>query len=103
MAFCFICSLSISFAYLLDVYEARMDTVMVIYNGMKNLAAFGINYAIIPWNTSAGYTVPFVVLAVILLVAHVPMLVVYFRGEAIRQWSARRFVTAKTSHHGDAF
>ncbi|KAK5421905.1 hypothetical protein LTR06_000162 [Exophiala xenobiotica] len=103
VGFCFICSLSISFAYLLDVYEARMDTVMVIYNGMKNLAAFGINYAIIPWNTSAGYTVPFVVLAVILAVAHVPMLVIYFKGEAIRQWSAQKFRTARTSHHGDAF
>ena len=70
---------------------------------MKNLAAFGISYAIVPWNTSAGYTVPFVVLAVILFVAHLLMVVVYFKGEAIRRWTAERFETARTSHHGDAF
>ncbi|KIX06196.1 uncharacterized protein Z518_04170 [Rhinocladiella mackenziei CBS 650.93] len=103
VSFCFIASLSISFAYLLDVYEARMDTVMVIYNGMKNLAAFGISYAIVPWNTSAGYTVPFVVMAVILFVAHLLMVLVYCRGEALRRWAAERFETAKDTHHGDAF
>jgi hypothetical protein len=80
-----------------------MDTVMVIYNGMKNLAAFGISYAIVPWNTSAGYSVPFGVLAVVLFVAHLLMLVVYLKGEALRRWTAQRFVTARTSHHGDAF
>ncbi|KEF59711.1 uncharacterized protein A1O9_04557 [Exophiala aquamarina CBS 119918] len=103
VSFCFICSLSISFAYLLDVYEARMDTVMVIFNGMKNCAAFGISYAIVPWNTSAGYSVPFGGLAVVLFVAHVLMLVNYFKGEALRKWAAERFETARATHHGDAF
>ncbi|EXJ74239.1 uncharacterized protein A1O5_02535 [Cladophialophora psammophila CBS 110553] len=103
VSFCFISSLSISFAYLLDVYEAKMDTVMVIDNGMKNLAAFGISYAIVPWNTSAGYTVPFAVMAVILLVAHLLMALVYFKGEQMRKWSAQHFESARTTHHGDAF
>ncbi|OAP63485.1 hypothetical protein AYL99_02712 [Fonsecaea erecta] len=103
VSFCFIASLSISFAYLLDVYEARMDTVMVIDNGMKNLAAFGISYAIVPWNTSAGYSIPFAVMAVILFVAHLLMAVVYLKGEAMRKWSAQRFESARTTHHGDAF
>ncbi|ETI25799.1 hypothetical protein G647_02573 [Cladophialophora carrionii CBS 160.54] len=103
VSFCFISSLSISFAYLLDVYEAKMDTVMVIDNGMKNLAAFGISYAIVPWNTSAGYTVPFVVMAVILLVAHLLMALVYFRGKQMREWTARKFTTTGPVHRGDAF
>jgi hypothetical protein len=103
VSFCFICSLSISFAYLLDIYEARTDTVMVIYNGVKNLAAFGISYAIIPWNTSAGYSVPFGVLAVIVFVAHLLMLVCYWKGEALRRWTAERFETGKATAHGDTF
>lgn len=103
MSFCFICSLSISFSYLLDVYEARMDSVMVIYNGMKNLASFGISYAIVPWNTSAGYSVPFGVLAAVLFVAHLLMALCYFKGEAMRRWAANRFETARSTHHGDAF
>lgn len=76
---------------------------MVIDNGMKNLAAFGISYAIVPWNTSAGFTVPFVVLAVILLVAHLLMALVYFKGEAMRAWTAGRFASAGETSHGDAF
>ena len=75
---------------------------MVIYNGMKNLAAFGISYAIIPWNISAGYTVPFVVMAVILVVAHLLMFLVWLKGEAMRKWTSERFATAQTVHHGDA-
>lgn len=80
-----------------------MDMVMVIYNGMKNLAAFGISYAIVPWNTSAGYSVPFGVMAVILFMAHLLMVLNYFKGEALRSWTAGRFKTAKVTHHGDAF
>lgn len=103
LLFCFISAISTSFAYLLDIYEARTDSVMVIVNGIKNLAAFGISYAIIPWNTSAGYTIPFVAMAMIVLGAHLVMVVVYFRGERIRNWTAERFVTARETHHGDAF
>lgn len=92
-----------SFAYLLDIYEVRTDSVMVVYNGVKNLAAFGISYAIVPWNTSAGYTIPFVVLAVILLVSHGFMAVCYWKGKAMREWTAARFETGKETAHGDAF
>jgi predicted Na+-dependent transporter len=80
-----------------------MDTVMVIDNGMKNLAAFGISYAIVPWNTSSGYTVPFVVMAAIFLVAHLLLAVVYFKGQAMRTWTEERFNSASATHHGDAF
>ena len=80
-----------------------MDTVMVIYNGMKNLAAFGISYAIVPWNTSAGYSIPFGVLAVVVFVGHLPMLLTYFKGEVIRQWTFRKFTTGKTAQHGETF
>jgi len=80
-----------------------MDTVMVIFNGMKNCAAFGISYAIVPWNTSAGYSIPFGVLAVILFVAHLLMLINYLKGADLRRWAAERFETARESHHGDAF
>lgn len=76
---------------------------MVIYNGMKNLAAFGISYAIVPWNESAGYSIPFIVMAVILFVAHLAMLLLYVKGEEIRQWSTSKYRTAEMSHHGDNF
>lgn len=80
-----------------------MDTVMVIFNGMKNCAAFGISYAIVPWNTRDGYSIPFGVLAVVLFVAHLLMLLNYLKGESLRKWAAGRFETAKSTHHGEAF
>lgn len=101
--FGFVTANGIVFAYLLDVYEARTDAVLVVFNGTKNLAAFCITYAIIPWNAEAGYTVPFVVMAVVVLVAHLLMLCVYVFGASMRTWSAERFVTAKETRHGDAF
>ena len=101
--FGFVCANSIVYAYFLDVYEARADAVLVIFNSTKNLAAFAITYAVIPWNISAGYTTPFVVLAVILLFAHLLMVASYFNGGSIRPWSAQRFVAGRETHHGDTF
>lgn len=102
MLFSFTSAAAILFAYLLDVYEARLDTVMVVFNGVKNIATFAISYAVIPWN-SGGFTVPFVVLGVLLFLAHLLILVIYLRGEAIRHWTAKQFVTGRQTHHGDAF
>lgn len=103
MSFCFVSSISVSFAYLLDIYEARTDSVMVVYNGVKNLAAFGISYAIVPWNTASGYTVSFSVLAVILFVAHLPIALCYWKGQEMREWTAARFATGQQTAHGDTF
>ncbi|KEF55245.1 uncharacterized protein A1O9_08899 [Exophiala aquamarina CBS 119918] len=102
LLFSFTSSAAILFAYLLDVYEARLDTVMVVFNGVKNIATFGISYAVLPWN-AGGLTVPFVVLGVLLFVAHLLIMVTYIKGEAIRHWTAERFVTGQETHHGDAF
>jgi hypothetical protein len=103
VSFSFIVTLTIIFAYLLDVYEARMDALMVPFNGIKNVAVFGFNYSVVPWTLSSGYKVPFIVIAMILLFAHGIMVVVYLKGEAIRKWSAQKFASAKTTYHGDAF
>lgn len=100
--FSFTSAAAILFAYLLDVYEARLDTVMVVFNGVKNIAAFAISYAVVPWN-AGGFTVPFVVLGVLMFVAHLIVLVMWWQGRALRQWTAERFVTGKETHHGDAF
>jgi hypothetical protein len=94
---------SISFAYLLDVYEARTDAVMVIFHGVKNLAAFGITFAIVPWVTASGYAVPFGVLAALLVVAHLLLFSMYWVGPYLRNWSMQRFETARPTHHGDVF
>jgi hypothetical protein len=91
------------YAYFLDIYEARTDAVLVIFNGTKNFAAFGITYGVIRWNSSAGYKIPFLVMAAILLVAHLTMLTLYFTGAELRRWSAKRFVTARSTQHGDSF
>ena len=101
--FGFVCANSIIYAYFLDIYEARTDAVLVILNGTKNIAAFGITYAVIPWNLTAGYTVPFVVMAAILVFAHLLIVVLFFKGTSIRAWSAKQFVSARITHHGDAF
>ncbi|MCJ1301128.1 hypothetical protein MMC08_003927 [Hypocenomyce scalaris] len=101
--FGFVCANGVVYAYFLDVYEARTDAVLVIFNSTKNIAAFCITYAVIPWNASAGYTVPFVVMAAILLFAHLLMLGLYFFGGKLRIWSAKRFIAARDTHHGDAF
>ena len=95
--------LGIGYAYLLDVYEARTDAVLVMFHGVKNFAGFGITYAVFPWTAASGFTIPFVVLAMILLAGHIPMAVLYFIGPAVRKWTAAKFVTGRPSKHGDAF
>jgi hypothetical protein len=101
--FGFICANSLTFAYLVDVYLARADATLVIVNGFKNVAAFSISYAIIPWNTSSGYAVPFGVLGVIVFLAHVLIALLWWKGEAIRAWTAKRYDEAKETHHGEVF
>ena len=101
--FGFTSAYSLSYAYLIDIYLARADATLVIVNGFKNLAAFGISYAIIPWNTNAGYTVPFVVLGCLCFAFHLLILLLWWKGETIRAWSASRFVEARETHHGDHF
>ena len=80
-----------------------MDAVMVVFNGIKNIATFGISYAIVPWNTSAGFTIPFVVLGMLLLAAHLVALFLYFAGARLRQWQNKKLVSGRPTHHGDAF
>jgi hypothetical protein len=101
--FGFVCANSVAFAYFLDVYKARTDAILVIFHGTKNFTAFGITYTVIPWNATAGYTAPFVVLAAVLLFAHILILGLYPTGARVRAWSAGRFVEARPTHHGDSF
>ena len=101
--FSFVGGLSVLYAYFLDVYEARTDAVLVIFNGVKNFAGFGITYAVFPWTAASGFTIPFVVLAMIVLVAHLLILALVFVGPRVRKWTARHFVTGRSTQHGDAF
>ena len=101
--FAFVTANSLVQTYLVDIYEARADATLVILNGFKNLAAFGISYAIVPWNMSAGYAIPFGVLAAIVFTAHFPVFIMWWKGEQIRAWSATIWDEAKPSHHGDTF
>ncbi|RFU27153.1 hypothetical protein B7463_g9177, partial [Scytalidium lignicola] len=103
IGFGFVTANSISFAYLLDVYEARTDAVMVIFHSVKNFAAFGITFAIVPWITASGYAVPFGVLTSILVFAHLLLFSMYWLGPYLRSWSMRKFKTARPTHHGDIF
>ncbi|KAK0758173.1 hypothetical protein N5P37_009474 [Trichoderma harzianum] len=101
--FCFVTANNLTQTYLVDIYEARADATLVVLNGFKNFAAFGISYAVVPWNTSAGYAEPFGVLAALVFVAHIPIFIFWWRGKEIREWSAKHWKEAKPSHHGDAF
>jgi hypothetical protein len=101
--FCFSCSIAFVQLYIVDVYVARADAALMIMNGVKNVAAFAISYGVVPWNTSAGYAVPFGVLAVLVVVAHVPVLALLWKGQQIREWSAKHFEDAKPTYHGDSF
>jgi hypothetical protein len=101
--FSFITANALTQTYLIDIYEARGDCVLVIVNGFKNFAAFGISYAIVPWNTSAGFGEPFGVLAALVLVAHIPIFILWWKGAQIREWSGKIWKSARPSHHGDAF
>jgi hypothetical protein len=64
---------------------------MVVFNGIKNVFSFAISYAVIPWNESSGYTIPFVVLAVVLVLAHSLIAICYFTGPSLRRWTVARF------------
>lgn len=101
--FSFIGGLSILFTYLLDIYEARTDVVLVALNGVKNLAAFGISYAVFPWILSAGYTTPFLVMSMVVLLSYLLLALLYFTGPKLRRWTMARFETGKPSKHGDTF
>lgn len=79
-----------------------MDTVMVPFNGVKNIAAFAISYTIIPWNTNAGYTIPFIVLGILLLMAHLIVGLVWWKGGAMRSWTEEKLSTGQRKHHGEA-
>ena len=103
MSFAFLVAVNLTQMYLIDVYEARADATLVIQNGLKNLAAFGISYAIVPWNTAQGYEVPFGVLAALVFLAHVPIFVFWWKGPQIREWSGKIWKEARPSHHGDSF
>ena len=101
--FAFLVAANLTATYLIDVYIARADASLVILNGFKNFAAFGISYAIIPWNTASGYAIPFGVLAVLVFLAHVPVFVLWWKGPQIREWSGKIWKEARPSHHGDTF
>ena len=101
--FGFSCAGSIAFTYLVDVYLARGDATLVVLNGFKNFVAFGITYAIIPWDAKSGYAIPYIVLGAVVFAAHVIIMGLWWKGEAIRAWTADRYVEARGTHHGDAF
>jgi hypothetical protein len=101
--FSFLVACNLTQTYLMDVYIARADAALVIQNGFKNIAAFGISYAIVPWNNASGYAIPFGVLAVIVFLAHVPVFVLWKKGPEIRGWSGKMWEAARPSQHGDSF
>lgn len=84
---------NITYTYMADVYLEHADTALVMLNALKNLTAFGLVYAVTPWNTHSGYAVAFGCLAVILFFAHLPLLLLYFKGANMRLWEARKFHT----------
>jgi hypothetical protein len=94
---------NITYTYIADVYMERADTALVVLNGLKNLSAFGLVYSVTPWNVASGYAVSFGCLAVILFVFHFPMLLLYYKGQAIRDWQAKKFVTGRRADHGKGF
>lgn len=101
--FTFLVAATLTQTYLVDVYIARADATLVIMNGLKNFAAFGISYAVVPWNTKSGYSISFGVLAIISVVAHLPILIFWWRGARIRAWSEKVWKEARPTHHGDCF
>lgn len=94
---------NIMYAYLVDTYVERADSALVLLNGLKNLSAFVLVYAVNPWNTTSGYAVAFGCLAVIVFACHVPMLLLYMKGKSIRDWQLRRFASARSTAHGEGF
>lgn len=94
---------NIMYTYLVDTYIERADTALVLLNGLKNLSAFVLVYAVNPWNTSSGYAVAFGCLAAIVFACHLPMLLLYIKGRSIRAWQLRRFESARSKAHGEGF
>lgn len=94
---------NITYTYLADVYMERADAALVVINGLKNLSAFGLVYSATPWNTGSGYAISFGGLAIILFAFHTPMLVLYYSGQAIREWQAEKFTTGRRADHGKGF
>jgi hypothetical protein len=103
MAFGSIVAGNVAYTYIADTYLERADTALVILNGLKNLAAFVLVYAVTPWNTKSGYAVAFGCLGVILFVFHIPMLLLYLKGSSIRAWQREKLESAKTGAHGEGF
>lgn len=103
MGFSSIIAGNITYTYIADSYLERADASLVILNGLKNLSAFGLVYAVNPWNMHSGYAVAFGCLAVILFTFHLPMAILYFKGETIRDWQVRKFASAQVGEHGEAF
>ncbi|KAJ5811775.1 hypothetical protein N7474_008076 [Penicillium riverlandense] len=82
---------NITYTYMADVYQERTDQVLVMLNALKNLSAFGLVYAVTPWNTHSGYSVAFGCLAVILFAAHLPLVLLYYRGAKMQTWETKKF------------
>lgn len=101
--FGFVAANSITQTYLVDIYEARADATLVVQNGFKNFATFGISYAVIPWTQAKGYAEPFGVLGALVFAGHIPLFVLWWKGRQIREWSGKIWKEARPSHHGDAF
>ncbi len=101
--FSFAVSANVAQTYLVDVYLARADAALVIVNGFKPWASFGLSYALVPWNTASGYAIPFGVLAVIAFSAYIPLAIFWWKGVQIRAWTEKIWKDARPTHHGDAF
>ncbi|KAF7548686.1 hypothetical protein G7046_g8592 [Stylonectria norvegica] len=71
---------NIIYTYMAETYLQHADSALVMLNALKNFAAFGIVYAVTPWNTHSGYTAAFGCLAAILFVAHIPVVLLYYKG-----------------------
>jgi hypothetical protein len=103
MAFGSIVAGNVTYTYIADTYLERADTALVILNGLKNLTAFGLVYAVVPWNTNSGYAVAFGCLGVILFAFHAPMLLLYYKGSSIRAWQRGKWESARAGAHGEGF
>lgn len=103
MAFGSIVAGNVTYTYIADTYLERADTALVMLNGLKNLSAFGLVYAVTPWNTYSGYAVAFGGLAVILFVFHLPMVILWWKGATIRAWQQNKWQSAKAGVHGEGF
>lgn len=92
---------NITYTYITDSYLERADAALVVLNGLKNLTAFAVVYAVVPWNIQSGFAVSFGALSAILFTFHLPMLLLYFKGEAIREWQGKKFTTGRKAEHGE--